>query len=306
MSETEMQVPAHIAERIAARKEGNAPMSAIAEALAGFASPPRISIKGSRFRLVENSVEKVVGTELDVVIVGANPNTSKVFFAAEYDPDAGEVRPDCASADGKHPDANISDPVCSSCAQCPNNVLGSKITNQGNKSKLCSDVRYLAVVPAADPHKVYQLNVSVTAMKPLREYIQSLGNYGVVPEEVVTKLTFDDAASYPLLNFNKAAFLPQKALDAIEAVKATPEVATAVKTDIVPALPASTSEAAEEKAESNVKKIEDAKSTKAKAKPAAKKPAKKPAAKKKEEPVKEVSEDADLTDIESHLDDIFG
>lgn len=299
----QMQVPAHIAARIEARKAGTANMSAIAEALSGFASPPRISIRGSKYRLIENGIETVVGAELDVVIVGANPHTSKVFFAGAYDPSA-DVRPDCSSADGKTPDANIDAPVCASCHQCPNNVLGSKITEQGSKSKLCNDVRYLAVVPAADPSKVYSLNVSVMAMKPLRTYVQELGNYNIMPEEVVTSLGFDDDASYPLVTFSKGNFLPENAIEAIEAVKAWPEVSQAIRTDVqAAALPAPTAEAPA----SNVAKIEDAKP----AKPAtakAKATPKKKAAPKKAAATEAVVADTpeEVGELESALDDIFG
>ena len=297
---TDMKVPAHIAARIEARK-ANETTSAIADALAGFDSPPRISIRGSRYRLVEGGVETVVGTSLDVVIVGANPHTSKVFFAGEYDPDADNTRPDCSSADGKTPDANIDDPVCGSCHQCPNNVLGSKITNQGSKSKLCGDVRYLAVVPATDPHKVYSMNISIMAMKPLRTYVQGLGNYGIVPEEVVTALGFDDDASYPLVTFSQGKFLPEAAIAAVEGVQATPEVAVAIKTDIAAAaLPAPAEPA------TNVAQIEDAKPKAAAKKAAPKKATAKatPKAKAKEEKV--VDSASEETELESALDDIFG
>lgn len=320
MTTKDMQVPAHIAARIAARQQAGK-RSALVEALSGAPQPPRISIKASRFRLVENDVETVVGPELDVVIVGANPKVSKVFFANEYDPDADNLRPDCASADGMHPDADVDSPVCDSCAKCPNNVLGSKINKSGAKSKLCSDVRYLAVVPAADPSKVYALNVSVTAMKPLRQYVQGLANYGIAPEEVVTKLGFDDNASYPLLTFTQGRFLPEKALDAIDDITTGEAVKIATHADTQPRLPAP----AAASAETNVAQLEEKRAEKAakKAAPAQtfpgeeeeeveveeKKPTK-PAAKraKKAEPEPEVVEEGtdETSELEAALDDIFG
>ncbi len=297
----QMKVPAHIAKRIEARK-ANSTTSAIADALAGFPATPRISTRASRFRLIENAVETVVGTELDVVIVGANPQASKVYFENEYDPDAGEVRPVCSSANGKTPDANIDFPVCSSCAQCSNNVLGSKITGKGSKSKICSDVRYIAVVPAADPHKVYSMNIAVTSMKPLRVYVQGLGNYGIVPEEVVTTLGFDDDASYPLVTFSQGKFLPAAAISAIEDLQGTPEVAAATKTDVpAAALPAPTEEPA-----SNVAQIEDAKPRAAPVKATAKKATARKAPAKKVAPEEPVApEGEEVTELEAALDDIF-
>jgi len=238
MSNTELKVPAHIAARAAARKKAGV-MSALAQALASSVQPPRISIKGSRFRLVENSVETPVGIELDVVIIGANPAVSKIFYAGEWDPNAEDQRPDCASADGKRPDSDIANPVCDSCLKCPNNVLGSKIIeSSGAKSKLCSDLRYLAVVPASDPSKVYALTVTVTAMKSLRQFTQTLNNYGVEINEVVTQLSFDEEASFPKVVFNKGKFLPEKAIVVVESLMHDATVLQATREDVQGALPA--------------------------------------------------------------------
>ena len=74
MIPSNVQVPAHLVDKI------NAP-SSLAESLMGGMSSgtgegyPRISIKGSRFRIVEDGTETVLETTgLDVVVVGANPN----------------------------------------------------------------------------------------------------------------------------------------------------------------------------------------------------------------------------------------
>jgi len=225
MSTNITQVPAHIAARMAARKAQGAPKSAITAALAGDAGIPRISIRAGRFRLVEGGVETVVGTELDVVIVGANPNTSKAFYSKPYDPNNQEVvLPDCFSHDGVRPHPSAKTPISATCATCPNNVLGSKITPNGNKSKLCGDSRHLAMVPASDPNKVYQLSVPVTSMTNMRNYVKHLDNYGAVPEEVVTTLQFDTEASAPKLVFVHKSYLSDKALPIIERIMQSDEV----------------------------------------------------------------------------------
>ena len=53
MSDLNMQVPAHIAERIAARKAAGATSALMEAALGDSQSIPKISIRASRFRLVE-------------------------------------------------------------------------------------------------------------------------------------------------------------------------------------------------------------------------------------------------------------
>lgn len=206
-------VPAHIAARIAARQQAGT-KSTVASAIVtdGGPSIPRISIRAGRYRLNEDGVETTVGVTLDTIIVGANPRVSKVFYAGAYDSSAENVRPACWSSDGVKPDNNVTAPVSSSCADCPHNVLGSKILPSGAKSKLCADQRHLAVVPAADPTKVYSLTVPVSGMKALREYFKELTNYNIGPEEVITELGFDDQASFPKITFKQKGYVPEKAI----------------------------------------------------------------------------------------------
>jgi len=98
---TAMPVPAHIAARVAARAgQKSAVLSAL---LTDTFQYPKISTRASRYRLVEDGVETVVGTTLDVVIVGSNPGVSKIWYSKPYD-GADAVRPDCFSNDGVAPD----------------------------------------------------------------------------------------------------------------------------------------------------------------------------------------------------------
>ena len=226
-----LTVPAHIAARIAARQAGTMAQSSVMSAIVtgdGF-QHPKISIRAGRYRLVEDGVETPVGINLDVVIVGANPKVSKIFYAKPYDGSADGVRPDCFSNDGVKPDASVTAPVANGCANCPHNVLGSKITPSGAKSKMCGDQRHLAVVPAADPNKVYALTVSVASMKNLREYFKELQNFGAVPEETVTELGFDDKVSFPKVTFTRKGFAPAGAMEKLDAIAQSDEVKEVVR-----------------------------------------------------------------------------
>lgn len=233
---TTTNVPAHIAERIAARKTGEKKPDLLSAVLSGDSFPyPRISIRAGRYRLIEEGVETVVGTDMDVIIVGVNPHVSKVLYTKPYDPEATDIRPDCFSNDGIRPDESVVAPPSPNCATCPNNVLGSKITPSGAKSKMCADQRHLAVVPAADPTKVYALTISVSAMKGLRTYFKHLQNYGIAPNEVITRLSFDDQASFPRVTFAQNGFVSPTALPKIDAI-----VADGVVKEIVRAVPLGT------------------------------------------------------------------
>ena len=224
-------VPAHIAARIAARQQAGV-KSTVASAIVGNSdgvSIPRISIRAGRYRLSEDGVETTVGVTLDTIIVGANPRVSKVFYAKAFDASAENVRPDCWSNDGLKADASVEAPVHTSCADCPNNVLGSKILPSGAKSKMCADQRHLAVVAAADPSKVYSLTVPVSGMKALREYFKDLGNYGIGPEEVITELGFDDQASFPKITFKQKGYVPEKAISRVDNLLASDSVKVATR-----------------------------------------------------------------------------
>ncbi len=224
-----VQVPAHIAARIAARQASGEKTSIISSIIKGDGySFPKISLKAAKFRLVEDGVETPVGHTLDVIIVGINPNVSKMYYDKQYD-GSDNVRPACFSNDGRAPDASVEAPVHDNCATCPNNVLGSKILPSGAQSKVCADQRHLAVVPAADPNKAYSITVPVSGMKAMREYFKELQNWGLDAHEVITELSFDDKASYPKLVFARKAYPAEKVQGAIDALVQSDEVKVAIR-----------------------------------------------------------------------------
>lgn len=223
------QVPAHIAARIAARQQAGTKSAVAAAIVSDGPSIPRISIRAGRYRLVEDGVETTVGVTLDTIIVGANPRVSKVFYAKQFDASAENVRPECWSNDGLKPDVQVERPVHAQCADCPHNVLGSKVLPSGAKSKMCADQRHLAVVPAADPTKVYSLTVPVSGMKALREYFKELSNYGIGPEEAITELGFDDTASFPKITFKQKGFVPEKAIGKVDTLLESDDVKVATR-----------------------------------------------------------------------------
>jgi hypothetical protein len=200
------QIPAHIAARIG---QVSSLASSIASGLATGESFPRISLKGSRFRIVEGKTETVLEqTKLNVVVVGANPRLSKTYYAKQWDPNDEATGPDCFSLDGIGPDASVSKPENHTCAGCPKNAWGSKISATGQEVKACSDQKRLAIVAAEDPEgPVYLLQVTPAALKGLNQYQKELSVRGIPPEVVKTTLSFDTSASFPKLQFSFGGFL---------------------------------------------------------------------------------------------------
>ena len=223
-------VPAHIAARIAERNKTGVKSALTDSIVTSGASIPKISIRAAKFRLVAGGVETTVGDKLDVIIVGVNPRVSKSYFDKAFDPNAEDKRPACFSNDGIRPDNDAQTPQSDSCASCPHNVLGSKINASGAKSKKCADQRHLAVVPAADPKKVYSLSVTVSAMRALREYFGDLANYSIAPEEAITELSFDEQASYPRLLFRQNGYVPEKALPLVDTLLNCDDTKIAIRT----------------------------------------------------------------------------
>ena len=201
------QVPAHISNRIG--KE-----SKLSAAMAGgisSGSVPRISIKGGRFRVVEDGNETVLPTlDLNVVIVGANPRLSKIYYAKQWNPDQEPANPDCFSLDGIKPDLSATAPQHSQCVDCPHNAWGSRTTPQGTQVKACTDQKRLAVVAYDDvAGPVYLMQVPPASLRALNVYHKELSHRGIPPEVVATRITFDTDASHPKLSFGFGGFLDE-------------------------------------------------------------------------------------------------
>lgn len=220
-----IQVPAHLASKLSQP-------SALAQSLMGGIGGsggegfPRISIKGSRFRIVEDGNETVLdATTLDVVIVGANPRLSKTWYAKAWSKDSEPAAPDCFSLDGVGPHADSTQPQNDLCASCPQNAWGSKVTDNGQQIKACSDQKRLAIVAANDPDgPVYLLQVTPAALKGLNAYQKELAMRGIPPEIVKTRISFDTNASFPKLQFGFGGFIEEDVQTAVDKLFGTEHV----------------------------------------------------------------------------------
>ena len=218
-----LQVPAHLASRVGVP-------SVLAQSMTGGLSSgqlfPKISIKGSRFRIKEGDTETVLdSTNLDVVVVGANPRLSKAWYAKAYDKDAEPAAPDCYSLDGVSPDPESEDPQNNLCASCPRNSWGSKVTDSGQQVKACADKKRLAVVSADDASgPIYLLEVTPAALKGLNQYQKELSVRGIPPEIVKTRISFDTIASFPKLVFTFNGFLDADVQEIVDGLFGTAQV----------------------------------------------------------------------------------
>lgn len=212
---TNISMPAHLQRR-------NAPASITAIAAGGLSSGaafPKISIRASRFHLVEEGTTTTLpDLFLSTVIVGANPRVSKTFYAAQFDGSDEPKAPDCYSLDGIKPADDATSKQAGMCASCPKNAWGSKMTPQGKQAKACADKKRLAVLAADDPQgSIYLLEVTPSAFPDFAQYVRSLQLRGIHVETVRTKVSFDSKASYPKLTFQFGGFLDEVAQEVVDA-----------------------------------------------------------------------------------------
>lgn len=220
---TNLTIPAHLANRVG---QPSALSTSITGGIGGGDFGPRISIKGSRFRIVKDGAETVLPVlELDVVIVGANPQLSKTWYEKKWDPNDEPEAPDCSSLDGLRPQADSPNPQSEICATCKWNAWGSRVTDAGQKLKACGDTKRLAVVPANDPNgPVYLLSVTPAALKGLNQFQKELQLRGIAPEIVKTRIGFDSTASFPKLTFGFGGFLDEATQTTVDKLFGTDDV----------------------------------------------------------------------------------
>ena len=271
-----------------------------AHAGAGF---PVISIKGKVFAVVRDG-ERIVlpnpkdpespATSIDVVLIKANKDKSKVFYIERYDPNASDKakKPDCYSANGTTPAPDSEHKQATSCAVCPHNQWGSAVNDKGvaTKGKACQDSVRIAVVPNGTLNDPHLIRVPPASIKALGEYGQMLAKRGVAYNMVVTKISFDQEAESPKLMFKPMGFL---SAEDYAIVKETLEAQ--VTEDIVGVAGLVHTDAPTEAAEPVKPKA--AAKVEAPAEPAPKVEKPKAAAKPKPEPVKpipKIEEDPDL------------
>jgi len=238
----------------------NAVLSATTLALAGGASSgggmKRVSIKGGVFRLLSNGKEiaSIDERHLDVIVVKAAPKVSRIFYAGSYDKDAAAAAPDCTSADGEKPDANVKNKQASNCSTCPQNIAGS-----GNgQSRACRYQQRLAVVLANNPEgDVLQVTLPATSIfgkedgekRPLQAYARYMAAQTppVNLDAIVTRMKFDTQAESPKIVFAPVRWLTDaeyetaqnqaNSKDAEKAVAVTPAFADGVVSPAPLAIP---------------------------------------------------------------------
>jgi len=226
------KLPAHL--------RGAAPVGN--DELAGGVSSgyPVLSFKGKTWSLREGGTSNIimkeddedeVATSLEVVILKANPHLSKVYYESGYS-EGSDAKPTCYSHNGSTPASDATKAQAATCALCPHNAWGSRISENGSKGKACSDSRRVAVAAAGDIGRPMLLRIPAATLKDLAGYAQILTQRNAPYQAVVTKIGFDPTVAHPKLTFKAVRWL-----SAEEYAEVTTVMATEVVKQIVGAEP---------------------------------------------------------------------
>lgn len=173
-------------------------------------------------------VGNAVRAELDVIIVHALPDVSRVYYKGAYDPNAKPTLPDCWSNLGKVPEPEASNQQSTACNTCPQNVKGSG----QNGGRACRYQRRLAVLVVGDPSgDVYQFNVPAKSLfgkgtgnvHPFESYVKFLLANGESPDTVVTNISYDLNADSMQLLFTPMRNISDEEYDLVVAAQASPD-----------------------------------------------------------------------------------
>lgn len=179
---------------------------------------PIVSIKGKVFHITRGDEKTLVckpgeddpAASIEVVIVRANPNQSKVYYSGGF-VEGESAKPDCYSNNGVEPEADAQEPQAKKCAVCVHNQWGARTTDSGKKGKACADSRRLAIATVETPADPMLLRVPAASMKGLQEYAKQLSARGVPFQAVVTRIGFDYSVAHPALTFKPVGLIADEA-----------------------------------------------------------------------------------------------
>lgn len=231
--------------------KANRGVSELAKSLSTTTTSRRIqtNTNGTFKRIVNGEqIGNAVRGEINVIIVGALPKVSRIFYKEKFDPNKEATLPNCWSNLGDKPEAAAADPQHSNCADCPQNVKGSGETG----GKACRYQRRISVLVEGDESgDVYQFNVPAKSLfgkgtgnvHPFESYIKFLLANGESPDNVVTNISFDANADTMELLFTPLRNISDEEYELVQAAQSKPEtkrytMITVAQADGVTKLPA--------------------------------------------------------------------
>lgn len=193
-----------------------------------------VSMNGEKTKLqkrnADGDMEPV--TTMKVIVLDYAKRRGRTYYEGVYDPDK-EAAPVCWSDDGIKPHDSVAKKQHPTCQGCPRAIKGSKIVGDKQLTE-CAQHRMLAVVPAFGLGKFppLRLKIAITSdfdkQSPaaaaaaqhnwyaFSNYMEFLQSRGVKHSaELITKIKFDNEASYPKLFFAPDRWLETEEVKAV-------------------------------------------------------------------------------------------
>ncbi|HLL29023.1 MAG TPA: hypothetical protein VKT73_15405 [Xanthobacteraceae bacterium] len=193
----------------------------------------RGKVWSTRYRGEERQLMRADGdgprNSIEIVIVKASSHVSKIWYEAGYTEGA-SAAPDCFSTTGLTPEPGAAKKQSPSCASCPKNAWGSRITPSGKQGKACQDSKRLAVVPLDDiRNEMFKgpmlLRVPAGSLQDLATFGQRYQAMGYPYYSIGVRIAFDAKESYPKFEFSAIRPLTDAEADLIIEMQKSPEVA---------------------------------------------------------------------------------
>lgn len=167
---------------------------------------------------------------IEAVILKASGHVSKIWYENGY-VEGSNAAPDCFSTNGVTPDGASKKRQSNSCASCPMNQWGARITPQGKQGKACSDSKRLAVVPLDDFQNAafggpLLLRVPAASLRDLAGFDDKMKALGYPYYSIGVRISFDTAEAYPKFVFGAIRPLTDAEADTVIAMRNGRQVAT--------------------------------------------------------------------------------
>jgi hypothetical protein len=143
---------------------------------------------------------------VEIVILKASAHVSKIWYENGW-VEGSNAAPDCFSTNGITPDIGAKKRQHTSCALCPKNQWGSRITPQGKQGKACGDSKRLAIVPLPDIANEglggpMLLRVPAASLGDLATFGDKYKAMGYPYFSIGVRIAFDPKESYPKFTFS--------------------------------------------------------------------------------------------------------
>ena len=159
----------------------------------GSSRPAMISRSGNMFTLRDAAGnERAPVHSLDMIIVDANANVSRMYREDKNYNGNDPTPPDCFSDNGEGPSSMATKPQSDRCQTCKWAVRGSATSKvDGKPITACSTNQKLAVLVQGEPsNTLFEFVVTPGNLTPFRNYVRTVEGHKYEVEEVVTRVTF--------------------------------------------------------------------------------------------------------------------